>query len=58
MEERHRGSLIARNGFLVGAPGTEMIFPCGGIELVLGWIWQHETGIYFKFTDSGAALFA
>jgi len=35
-----------------------MIFPCGGIELVLGWIWQHETGVYLKFTDSGAALFA
>jgi hypothetical protein len=31
-----------------------------GIEraIALGWIWQHESGTYLKFTDSGAALFA
>jgi hypothetical protein len=31
-----------------------------GIEraIALGWLWQHESGTYVKFTDSGAALFA
>ncbi len=31
-----------------------------GIEraVALGWLWQHESGTYVKFTDSGAALFA
>jgi hypothetical protein len=31
-----------------------------GIEraIVLGWLWQHESGTYVKFTDDGAALFA
>jgi hypothetical protein len=24
----------------------------------LGWIWQHESGTYLKFTERGAALFA
>ena len=31
-----------------------------GIEraIALGWLWQHESGTYVKFTDAGAALFA
>jgi hypothetical protein len=31
-----------------------------GIEraIALGWLWQHESGTYLKFTDNGAALFA
>jgi hypothetical protein len=31
-----------------------------GIEraIALGWLWQHESGTYVKFTDSAAALFA
>ena len=31
-----------------------------GIEraIALGWLWQHESGTYVKFTDGGAALFA
>jgi hypothetical protein len=31
-----------------------------GIEraIALGWLWQHESGTYVKFIDSGAALFA
>jgi hypothetical protein len=29
-----------------------------GIERAVaqGWIWMHESGIYVKFTDAGAAL--
>jgi hypothetical protein len=26
--------------------------------IALGWLWQHESGTYVKFTDAGAALFA
>jgi hypothetical protein len=26
--------------------------------IALGWLWQHESGTYERFTDSGAALFA
>ena len=31
-----------------------------GIEraIALGWLRQHESGTYLKFTDAGAALFA
>ena len=31
-----------------------------GIEraIALGWLWQHESGTYVKFTYIGAALFA
>jgi hypothetical protein len=26
--------------------------------IALGWLWQHESGTYVKFTNAGAALFA
>ena len=44
--------------FLAGGGSGEDF--CAGIEraIALGWLWQHESGTYLKFTDSGAALFA
>jgi hypothetical protein len=31
-----------------------------GLELAIarGWLWQHESGTYVKFTQAGADLFA
>jgi hypothetical protein len=26
--------------------------------IALGWLWQHESGTYVRFADSGVALFA
>ena len=42
--------------FLAGGRSGEDF--CAGIEraIALGWLWQHESGTYLKFTDSGAAF--
>jgi hypothetical protein len=31
-----------------------------GLELAIakGWLWRHESGVYVKFTQAGAELFA
>jgi hypothetical protein len=31
-----------------------------GLELAIakGWLWRHESGVYVKFTQAGADLFA
>jgi hypothetical protein len=31
-----------------------------GLALALanGWLWRHESGVYVKFTQAGAELFA
>jgi len=31
-----------------------------GLERAIanGWLWQHESGVYVKFTQAGADLFA
>jgi hypothetical protein len=31
-----------------------------GLELAItkGWLWRHESGVYVKFTEAGAELFA
>jgi hypothetical protein len=43
--------------FLAGGTGDDFH---AGVEraITLGRLWTHESGIYVKFTDSGAALFA
>jgi hypothetical protein len=47
------------NAPFLAAGGTGDDFRTG-IEraIALGWLWQHESGTYVKFTDAGAALFA
>ena len=47
------------NALFLAAGGTGDDFRAG-IEraIALGWLWQHESGTYVKFTNAGAALFA
>jgi hypothetical protein len=28
------------------------------VEIANGWLWRHESGLYVKFTATGADLFA
>ena len=47
------------NGPVLAAGGSGDQFRAG-IEraIALGWLWRHESGIYVRFTEAGAALFA
>jgi hypothetical protein len=55
--QHRRERKAVRPPTLTGAGGTTGV---AGIEraIALGWLWQHESGTYLQFTDSGAALFA
>jgi hypothetical protein len=47
------------NAPFLAADGTGDDFRAGiKRAIALGWLWQHESGTYVKFTESGAALFA
>jgi hypothetical protein len=45
--------------FLFKEGGTPAEYSAG-LELAIakGWLWRHESGVYVKFTQAGAELFA
>jgi hypothetical protein len=45
--------------FLFTHGGTPAEYSAG-LELAIakGWLWRHESGVYVKFTQAGADLFA
>ena len=47
------------NGAFLNAGGTpEQYRAALARAIALGWLWQHESGTYVKFTPAGAELFA
>ena len=44
--------------FLAGGGNGQQFRARIARAIALGWLWQHESGTYVRFTDSGAALFA
>src|SRR5215813_5459258 len=45
--------------FLYQLKGTPTEYKAGLDRAISnGWLWQHESGTYVKFTESGAILFA
>ena len=45
--------------FLYQLKGTPAEYKAGLDRAISnGWLWQHESGTYVKFTESGAMLFA
>jgi hypothetical protein len=61
VEAVHDGRIYIErvNAPFLAAGGSANDFRAG-IEraIALGWLWQHESRTYLKFTESGAALFA
>ena len=51
--EKLNGPFLFKEG---GSPAEYL----AGFELAImrGWLWQHESGTYVKFTPAGADLFA
>jgi hypothetical protein len=47
------------NGPFLAAGGTPAAYRAG-IERAIakGWLWRHESGVYVRFTATGAELFA
>jgi hypothetical protein len=47
------------NAAFLQAGGSPDEYRAGiGRAIANGWLWQHESGTYLKFTPAGAALFA
>ena len=45
--------------FLFELRGTPAEYKAGlDLAIARGWLWMHESGIYVKFTDKGAEMFA
>jgi hypothetical protein len=51
--EKINGPFLFKEG---GSPAESS----AGLELAItkGWLWRHESGVYVKFTEAGAELFA
>jgi hypothetical protein len=50
----------AINGpFLFTHGGSQIEYGAGlALAIAKGWLWRHESGVYVKFTQAGAELFA
>jgi hypothetical protein len=57
MDQRILIELI--NGAFLSAGGSPAEYKAGlDLAIAKGWLWQHESGTYVKFTEAGADLFA
>jgi hypothetical protein len=47
------------NGPFLRAGGSPSEYGAGlALAVANGWLWRHESGVYVKFTQAGAKLFA